>query len=108
VWPSVAGLFFLRFAIPPLVAPEGYGFSQPNLRGGVHRTLVLVSKFIQNASTGVEFGGKEPYMTPLNAAVARLNARVRDFLRAVCDVEAQVRGGGGINKELKNHTIVPP
>jgi GTPase-activator protein for Ras-like GTPase len=53
----VGGFLFLRFICPAVVTPHRYGLtkSAPSPKAG--RTLVLISKLLQNLANGVEFDG---------------------------------------------------
>jgi hypothetical protein len=54
----VGGFLFLRFICPVLVSPEGLNIE--NLSKESRRTLVLISKILQNLANGIDFGRKEP------------------------------------------------
>lgn len=62
----VGGFFFLRFVCPAVVAPEGFGLSDIVPDPKARRSLILVSKILQNLSNQVEFGAKEEYMYIMN------------------------------------------
>ena len=49
----VGGFFFLRFVCPSLVAPEGYGLSEQVPDTKARRSLILVSKILQNLANQV-------------------------------------------------------
>eukprot|EP00026_Physarum_polycephalum_P005719 Phypoly_transcript_05756.p1 GENE.Phypoly_transcript_05756~~Phypoly_transcript_05756.p1 ORF type:complete len:548 (+),score=128.32 Phypoly_transcript_05756:134-1777(+) len=65
----VGGFFFLRFVCPSLVAPEGYGLSEQVPDTKARRSLILVSKILQNLANQVEFGSKEEYMKIMNSFI---------------------------------------
>ncbi len=86
----VGGFLFLRYLCPALVTPEGYGLKGEQqscqfnvtvtLNGKTRRTLILISKVIQNLANGVEFEGqKEPYMMPLNTIVLQYTENMTQF-----------------------------
>jgi len=63
-WPiSTGGFFFLRYICPAIIAPENLIPEFATLAKGpnVRRTLVLLSKTIQNLANGTRFF-KEPFM----------------------------------------------
>ena len=59
---AIGGFIFLRFICPAVVAPEAYGISKVPISTGVRRSLLLVSKIIQNIANGIK-QAKEAYMT---------------------------------------------
>eukprot|EP00004_Rigifila_ramosa_P015635 TRINITY_DN3641_c0_g1_i1.p1 TRINITY_DN3641_c0_g1~~TRINITY_DN3641_c0_g1_i1.p1 ORF type:complete len:772 (-),score=190.44 TRINITY_DN3641_c0_g1_i1:95-2410(-) len=78
----VGGFVILRIFNPAILAPEGFDI----LPQGVHlspenrRTLVLITKLIQNLSNNVPFGGKEEFMAPMNSFVEANSARMQAYL----------------------------
>ena len=83
----VGGYLILRVVNPAIVTPEAHGLLDAPPPPALRRALVLVSKLVQNAANGVEFGAKEAYMKPFNAWVVRTAPRVSAFLAAVAAVE---------------------
>jgi len=63
---AVGGFVFLRFFCPALVAPEAFGLWKGAINPSDRRSLILVSKIVQNMANGVSFGPKEPFMVPFN------------------------------------------
>ncbi|KAL1508749.1 hypothetical protein AB1Y20_004844 [Prymnesium parvum] len=77
----LGGYLFLRFINPAIVAPEAHQIAPaPSITA--RRGLVLISKLLQAAANGVEFGAKEEYMVPLNSLLARVRPSVASFLAA--------------------------
>jgi len=63
---AIAGYLFLRLFNPAIVVPDAVDIKPAGgLTEESRRTLLLVSKILQNVSTGVEFQ-KEEYMLPFN------------------------------------------
>jgi len=97
----VAGFFFLRFLCPALVSPENYGLAltagtyqavemfipvlnlplslPEKITSKSRRSLVLISKVLQNLANDVEFGDKEPYMTAMNHFIIRKRKSLQAF-----------------------------
>lgn len=66
---AIGGYLFLRFFNPALVVPDGIDIKVAgDLTAENRRTLLLISKILQNLSNGVEFQ-KEEYMKPFNPYV---------------------------------------
>uniref|UniRef100_A0A7S3DCA9 Ras GTPase-activating protein n=1 Tax=Palpitomonas bilix TaxID=652834 RepID=A0A7S3DCA9_9EUKA len=61
----VAGFIFLRFLVPVITAPEGFGLINFNPTPEGRRSLILISKILQTLANGVEFK-KEAFLIPLN------------------------------------------
>lgn len=78
---AVAGVVFLRFITPAIVAPAEFGLlaadTQPSV--SVRRGLTLISKMLQNLANAVPFS-KEPYMLALNAWLQKNTAAGERFL----------------------------
>lgn len=107
---SVGGFLMLRLVVP-LLYP---GFSQTNdeeykkgnqkVKARIEhqrRAAALQAKILQNMANGVELGGKEPYMQPLNDLVklpsgewAPQTAQLRNFMK-----EVALRGQISKNRE---------
>jgi neurofibromin 1 len=49
----------------------------------MRRTLVLISKVIQNVANEVEFGDKEAYMMPMNSFIKENVLRMKTFLGVI-------------------------
>lgn len=85
---------------------ESFGLLlQRNVPEPTRRTLVLLSKILQNVTSGVQFGGKEAYMEPANQILMEygdqieqlflsIMVRVRRCARLRCALGAARRGGG--------------
>lgn len=63
---ALAGVLVLRFFAPTIISPTDIGIhdieDQSEERNNLaKRTLILISKVLQNSSTGVEFGKKEKF-----------------------------------------------
>lgn len=80
---TIVGVFlFLRFLVPALVSPFTYGLSSGPPPPHVRRSLLLVSKVLQNLANGTAFE-KEEYMKPLNAFLANHQRTMDEFFEKV-------------------------
>lgn len=82
----LGGLVFLRFICPALVVPHKLQLT-PNAEPPsktLQRTLVLVAKLFQSLANNVEYGGREAYMAPFNAFLARNRAKLHRFYDQIC------------------------
>jgi len=55
----IGGFFFLRFLCPVLISPEGSNIFTRKISAESRRTLVLITKIVQNMSNRVLFKHKE-------------------------------------------------
>eukprot|EP01103_Thecamoeba_quadrilineata_P011116 TRINITY_DN2585_c0_g2_i1.p1 TRINITY_DN2585_c0_g2~~TRINITY_DN2585_c0_g2_i1.p1 ORF type:complete len:562 (+),score=85.83 TRINITY_DN2585_c0_g2_i1:132-1817(+) len=86
----VGSLLFLRFICPAITCPQKYGIDEMNPEKLVEcqRSLILVSKLLQNLVNGVEFDGtKEMYMTGLNCFITKNVDSLQNFFKIVADEE---------------------
>ncbi len=83
---GIGAYVFLRMLCPTFLAPEKT-VNLPRVPEAHHaRTLILVSKVIQNLANQVLFGKKEVFMAPLNAVVKSQQERVNTFLLEMAQV----------------------
>ncbi|EGD82365.1 hypothetical protein PTSG_03032 [Salpingoeca rosetta] len=66
---AVVGFFFLRLICPAIMGPQLFGLQVNHPEDNTARTLILISKVIQNMANGITFGQKEDYMKDLNAFI---------------------------------------
>jgi len=83
----VGSLLFLRFICPAITCPQNYGIEETNLdKLECQRSLILVSKLLQNLVNGVEFDGtKEHYMTSLNCFITKNTESLQNFFKIIAD-----------------------
>ena len=79
----IAGSFiFLRYIGPAIAAPHQWGLLEEAPSRSAQRTLILLSKIIQNLSNGRTFE-KERYMTSINEFITGNIDNMQDFLHAI-------------------------
>jgi neurofibromin 1 len=72
---------FLRFIGPAISIPASSVPVNENLRPGVKRALVLITKIIQNLASNAMF--TEQNMVPLNPFLESNIKRILEFIRAI-------------------------
>ncbi|KAL0478375.1 RasGAP [Acrasis kona] len=83
----VGGLFFLRYICPAIVVPHLFGVVNEAPKANATRTLLLVTKVIQNiANGGGEANKKEAYMRVMGDFVSHRVETAKEFLRKLTDV----------------------
>eukprot|EP01119_Soliformovum_irregulare_P019013 TRINITY_DN593_c0_g1_i4.p1 TRINITY_DN593_c0_g1~~TRINITY_DN593_c0_g1_i4.p1 ORF type:complete len:657 (-),score=175.68 TRINITY_DN593_c0_g1_i4:386-2356(-) len=85
---SVSGFIFLRFWVPAILGPKLFGLAKEHPSKQVGRTLTLVAKVIQNLGNLVEFGAKEPFMTPLNSLIQANMEKMKNYIDKLSEVSA--------------------
>jgi hypothetical protein len=79
---AIGGLIFLRFVCPAITTPKGIVVDddiQPNAR----RTLLLITKILQNLSNGVRFQNKEQFMIPANDTLDKYHEPIGKMLSQI-------------------------
>lgn len=92
---------FLRFLCPAIVAPDAFGVVKTAPSSAVRRTLVLMSKVVQNLANGTEHA-KEEYMQPTDVFVATNLSRIRTYFKHISDLSRVP-----LDKVDVNFTIIP-
>eukprot|EP01103_Thecamoeba_quadrilineata_P017176 TRINITY_DN598_c0_g3_i1.p1 TRINITY_DN598_c0_g3~~TRINITY_DN598_c0_g3_i1.p1 ORF type:complete len:480 (-),score=85.64 TRINITY_DN598_c0_g3_i1:42-1481(-) len=77
---AIGGLLFLRFLCPAIVTPEKYGLISAPPSTESRRTLILISKILQNLANAVQFdGSKEAYMMGIDNFIVENLQAVNNF-----------------------------
>jgi hypothetical protein len=74
----ITGFYFLRFIGPALATPELFGLVESPPTTKSRRSLVLLSKVLQNLANQVDF--TEPYLGHLNAFIKENTAGIAKFM----------------------------
>jgi hypothetical protein len=77
---AIGGLIFLRFICPALTAPKLYNLVPEEIESNCRRTLLLITKILQNLCNGVLFEKKEAFMVPANGILEKYTDPVEDML----------------------------
>eukprot|EP01117_Protostelium_nocturnum_P010174 TRINITY_DN3638_c0_g1_i2.p1 TRINITY_DN3638_c0_g1~~TRINITY_DN3638_c0_g1_i2.p1 ORF type:complete len:799 (-),score=319.23 TRINITY_DN3638_c0_g1_i2:104-2500(-) len=77
---GVKNFLFLRYICPAILAPPKE-FGLEEIKETPRRTMVLISKILQNCVNGVEL--KEPFMLVLNEFVSKNAERIKQFMTEV-------------------------
>eukprot|EP00002_Diphylleia_rotans_P029906 TRINITY_DN6112_c0_g1_i2.p1 TRINITY_DN6112_c0_g1~~TRINITY_DN6112_c0_g1_i2.p1 ORF type:complete len:579 (+),score=144.76 TRINITY_DN6112_c0_g1_i2:76-1812(+) len=77
---AVGAFLFLRLISPALTSPELSGVATEAPSAQTRRTLVLITKVIQNIANGVHFGAKEDFMKSMNDVIEQNMNKTREFL----------------------------
>ncbi|KAF0977051.1 hypothetical protein FDP41_003704 [Naegleria fowleri] len=84
---AASSLLFLRFITPCITAPHLFQLVSTTPQKNAQRTLMLVSKILQQTANETEFSEKkEAFMIPANDFVREQKSNLRAFLDEVCDV----------------------
>jgi hypothetical protein len=86
----VGGLYFLRFVCPAIISPHLFGIVNSCPQPNAMRTLVLITKVLQNiANGGGDTEKKEAFMKCLTPFTASMVAPAKRFLRELATVDEQ-------------------
>ncbi|RIB13611.1 hypothetical protein C2G38_1974674 [Gigaspora rosea] len=80
---TVGAFVFLRFFNPAIVSPDSENLCKPVENVKIRRTLLLITKVIQNLANNVLFGAKEPFMIVLNEFLNHNIVKVTAFLEEI-------------------------
>ncbi|CAG8730319.1 10225_t:CDS:10, partial [Racocetra persica] len=80
---TVGAFVFLRFFNPAIVSPDNENLCKPIQNVKIRRTLLLITKVIQNLANNVLFGAKEPFMIVLNEFLNDNIVKVTAFLEEI-------------------------
>ena len=83
VYTAVSGFIFLRFFTPAILGPSLFGLKVGFLNDENKRKLTLIAKTLQNLSNLAEFGGKEPYMAPINTFIQEKIPDLKVFIDTI-------------------------
>jgi len=84
---AASSLLFLRFITPCITAPHLFQLVQTTPEKNAQRTLMLVSKILQQTANETEFSEKkEAFMVPANEFLKQQTSSLREFLDEVCNV----------------------
>jgi hypothetical protein len=62
---------------PALLVPQTYGLVKEQTHPQTHRTLILITKVLQNLASKNEFSDKEVFMEAMNGFIKRNVSKVR-------------------------------
>ena len=62
---------------PALLVPQTYGLVKEQTHPQTHRTLILITKVLQNLASKNEFSDKEVFMEAMNGFIKRNIGKVR-------------------------------
>ena len=82
---GIGGFLFLRFFCPAFIAPEAFGIVMEAPPPKVRRTLVLVSKLLQNL-VNEKTSSKEEFMKPTDCFITDNTAYLKDYFAEVTRV----------------------
>ncbi|CAJ0836147.1 20802_t:CDS:10 [Entrophospora sp. SA101] len=83
---TIGAFIFLRFFNPAIVAPDSENLCDTIKNAKIRRTLLLVTKVIQNLANNVLFGAKEPHMILLNNFLDDNIVKMTAFLEEVSEL----------------------
>ncbi|KAI9738242.1 MAG: hypothetical protein M1834_008740 [Cirrosporium novae-zelandiae] len=86
---SVSGFLFLRFFCPAVLNPKLFGLLKDHPRPRAQRTLTLIAKTLQGLANLTTFGGKEPWMEPMNSFIQSHRNEFKSFIDQICSIPSE-------------------
>ncbi|KAL9642180.1 hypothetical protein ABK040_007183 [Willaertia magna] len=84
---AASSLLFLRFITPCITAPLLFNLISAPPTKNAQRTLMLISKILQQTANQIEFSEKkEQYMVPANQFIKEEMVGLNHFLEEVCNI----------------------
>lgn len=80
---AVGGFIFLRFLVPAINMYQMKGIADKPPSRNQKKTLLYISKILQNCANNVEFGGKEAFMAPANSFILANRKRMLNFFNTL-------------------------
>jgi len=77
----IGGFIILRYINPAIIAPDSHGLvpKGKSLTSIVRRNLTLISKILQNISSGILFGNKEQFMVCFNDFINTMKSTMQKY-----------------------------
>lgn len=86
---SVTSFLFLRFFCPALMSPQSFDLVDEVPNAQMSRNLALLSKTLMNLASFIQYGNKEPNLSPLNDWLSGNFGKMREYIdRLVEDPDA--------------------
>uniref|UniRef100_A0A6B2L3W0 Ras-GAP domain-containing protein n=1 Tax=Arcella intermedia TaxID=1963864 RepID=A0A6B2L3W0_9EUKA len=102
---AAAGFIFLRFFCPAVSAPETYGLIDEEVSPNVRKSLVLISKCLQNLANGQKL--KEDYLVDMNVFIEENLEPLETFLMKWGQPTQPVTPGSLCTLEVANEVELP-
>lgn len=99
---SVGALLFLRLLCPSLVTPVEFGICKDRPKKNAIRTLILITKILQNVANRVYDNQKEEYMKHVREFTQNLGPKTEEFLLEISKEPA----GYSENNESKSIDLI--
>ena len=107
-WERLDGGVDVEGSPPALVAPAAYGLVKSDLAPEHQRTLILISKVLQNLSNTILFGEKEPFMMFMNPFINKNSRKMADCLQTLVKKASESAPAQNGTVETNAHARAPP
>lgn len=77
---AVTSFLFLRFFCPALMAPHSFDMVDEVPNASLSRNLALLSKTLMNLANFIQYGQKEPNLSPLNEWLVANFGKMREYI----------------------------
>jgi len=99
--------FFLRFSCAAISVPESYGLVKNSPSKAARRSLVLITKVLQNLANELQFGSKESYMLKVNDFISTNIPKLSNFYKNLLTIPADYEktDTAEITLQIKNNSL---
>jgi len=94
----IGGFYFLRFACPAIIAPDGFGIVDEPLPITERRPFVLISKAIQGLANEMKYS--EEYMAYLHGWMDENGPKIKEFFDKIIMKDGEILDYSKIDKNL--------
>jgi len=104
---SIGAFYFLRFVCSAISVPESYGLVKKRPSKAARRSLVLITKVLQNLANEIVFGQKEAYMVKVNDFISSNIPKLASFYQKIIMIpqESEATETAEITTQIKNNSL---
>jgi len=104
---SIGAFYFLRFACSAISVPESYGLVKKQPSKAARRSLVLITKVLQNLANEIVFGKKEVYMVKMNDFLTSNIPKLATFYQRITTIPLDIKETNTteITPQIKNNSL---
>jgi len=104
---AIGAFYFLRFSCSAISVPESYGLVKTLPSKAARRSLILITKVLQNLANEIEFGKKESYMVKMNDFINSNIPKLDSFYKKLLTIPADQPStqSAEITEQIKNNSL---
>jgi len=104
---AIGAFYFLRFTCSAVSVPESYGLVKKIPSKNARRSLVLITKVLQNLANEIVFGKKESYMLKMNDFITTNIPKLTQFYQRLLLIREDQPNtqSVGVTDQVKTNSI---